>query len=50
MTIPSTAAATPPSRWQRFFDSDLWYSFRRSPVAQVSAVLVLVAAVILGLR
>lgn len=29
--------------WGRFFDGDLWHSFRRSPVAQMAAVLVLVS-------
>jgi peptide/nickel transport system permease protein len=42
MTASSDAAAAPPSAWRRFFDGDLWYSFRRTPVAQVSALLVLV--------
>lgn len=42
MTITTDAAAPPPSAWRRFFDGDLWYSFRRAPVAQVSALLVLV--------
>jgi peptide/nickel transport system permease protein len=43
MTDPA-AAVVAPSRWQRFADGDLWYSFRRSPVAQVSAALVLLCA------
>jgi peptide/nickel transport system permease protein len=30
--------------WRRFFEGDLWYSFRRSPVAQVAALLVLLSA------
>jgi peptide/nickel transport system permease protein len=41
MTDPAAAVVVPPSRWQRLADGDLWYSFRRSPVAQVSAALVL---------
>jgi peptide/nickel transport system permease protein len=44
MTDPSQVVATTPGRWQRFADGDLWYSFRRSPVAQVSAALVLLCA------
>jgi peptide/nickel transport system permease protein len=44
MTDPAAAVVAPPSRWQRFADGDLWYSFRRSPVAQVSAALVLLCA------
>lgn len=44
MTNPSQVVATTPGRWQRFADGDLWYSFRRSPVAQVSAALVLLCA------
>jgi hypothetical protein len=26
------------TRWQRFLSSDLWYSYRRSPVAVLSPV------------
>jgi peptide/nickel transport system permease protein len=28
--------------WQRFLEGELWYSFRRSPIAQLAIVLVLV--------
>ena len=35
-----------PSAWARFFDSDIWYSFTRSPVTVVSALIVL--AFVLG--
>jgi len=34
--------AAPPSLAARFFDSDLWYSFTRSPVTVASALVVLV--------
>ena len=34
-----------PSRWQRFLASDLWYSFRRSPVALLSSLILLVCVV-----
>jgi peptide/nickel transport system permease protein len=32
------------SRWQRFFDSDVWFSFRTSPVAVLAAVVALLCA------
>ena len=32
------------SRWQRFFDSDVWFSFRTSPVAVVAALVALLCA------
>ena len=35
--VPVVAAA--PGAWTRFFDGDIWYSFRTSPVAIVAAVL-----------
>ena len=44
----STVLANPPTRWARFADSDLWYSFRHSPTAIVAlliAVLCVVCAV-----
>ena len=44
--VPEIAAAPPPGRLARAFDSDVFYSFRRSPVAIVSAVVVL--ACVLG--
>jgi peptide/nickel transport system permease protein len=34
--LPSTAA---PTRMQRFFDSDVWHSFKSSPTAMVAAVI-----------
>jgi peptide/nickel transport system permease protein len=37
---PSAAVALKPMGfWARFFDSDVWYSFRTSPVAVVAAVI-----------
>jgi peptide/nickel transport system permease protein len=33
------ATIKPPGFWARFFDSDVWYSFRTSPVAIVAAVI-----------
>ena len=38
----ATEAVLPPSRTASFLDSDLWYSFTRSPLAVVSAVVVAV--------
>ena len=32
------------SRWQRFFDSDVWFSFRTSPVAVLAALVALLCA------
>ena len=46
MTAPLPAAeAAPPGALARFFAGDVWYSFKRSPVAIVSALLVLLCAV-----
>jgi len=39
---PVSDAVPPLSAWRRFLEGDLWYSFRRSPVAQVAALLVFV--------
>ena len=36
-STPVTAAA--PGAWARFFDSDIWYSFKTSPVAIVAAAI-----------
>jgi len=36
-TVPATVAA--PRAWQRFFDSDVWFSFRTSPMAMMAAVI-----------
>ncbi|MDT9002157.1 ABC transporter permease [Paucibacter sp. APW11] len=42
MTDPQTAAAAPRPSWlSRWLDSDVWYSFRRSPVAIVAALIAL---------
>ena len=38
MITPSTAD-TAPGPWARFFDSDVWFSFRHSPMAIVAAVI-----------
>jgi peptide/nickel transport system permease protein len=40
-TTSTTAAAKPMGAWARFFDGDVWYSFARSPVAIVAAVIAL---------
>src|SRR5215510_5174805 len=44
MTTVLTAPASP-SRWARFADSDLWYSFRHSPTAIVAALIALLCVV-----
>ena len=43
----NTAIASPtkPGRWARFVDSDLWYSFRRSPTAIGAAAIALLCVV-----
>mgnify|MGYP001169668489 CR=1 FL=1 len=42
MTVPSLApVAEAPGAWRRFFDGDLWHSFRSSPVAMVAAAVAL---------
>ena len=43
---PARATARPPSRWRRAWESDLGWSFRHSPVAMVSALVV--ALLVLG--
>jgi peptide/nickel transport system permease protein len=35
----TTTTTTPPTALQRFFDSDVWYSFRTSPVAVTAAII-----------
>lgn len=40
-----TPTPTSPSAWARFIDSDVWHSFRQSPVAIASAIVALVCAV-----
>ncbi|MBE7417282.1 MAG: ABC transporter permease [Ideonella sp.] len=42
MSAASTPAVRAPSRWQRWADSDLWFSFTRSPTAMAAAVIALV--------
>jgi peptide/nickel transport system permease protein len=44
-STPTAPPTAPPGALQRFFDGDVWYSFRHSPVAIVSALLVLVCVV-----
>jgi peptide/nickel transport system permease protein len=43
----STVLPSPvkPSRWARFVDSDLWYSFRHSPTAMVASAIALLCLV-----
>jgi len=41
MNMPSPTAAAP-SALRRFFDGDVWYSFRNSPVAMLAAVIAFV--------
>ncbi len=41
MTTTSARVAKAPSALARFFDGDVWYSFRRSPVAIVAAIIAL---------
>ena len=44
--VPDTIAdAAPPGALARFFAGDVWYSFKRSPVAMVSAAVVLLCVV-----
>ena len=43
--VQPSAAAETGNAWQRFLAGDVWYSFKRSPVAIGSAVLVLVCVV-----
>ncbi len=48
MTAPvssATSDAAPPGALARFFAGDVWYSFKHSPVAMVSAVLVLICVI-----
>jgi peptide/nickel transport system permease protein len=45
MNQPIPADARPPGALARFFDGDVWYSFRQSPVAMVSAVVALLCLV-----
>ncbi|MEN9631036.1 MAG: hypothetical protein RJA10_4264 [Pseudomonadota bacterium] len=45
MTTSASTDAAPPGALARFFTGDVWYSFKQSPVAIVSAVLVLICVV-----
>jgi peptide/nickel transport system permease protein len=45
MTTSASTDAAPPGTLARFFAGDVWYSFKQSPVAIVSAVLVLICVV-----
>jgi peptide/nickel transport system permease protein len=40
--VESTPAAKAPGRFRRFLDGDVWFSFKTSPVAIVSAIVALV--------
>jgi peptide/nickel transport system permease protein len=44
-TKPPAIDAKPESALARFFDGDVWYSFRRSPVAIVAAIVALICIV-----
>ena len=37
--IPTPSIAAAPGAWARFFDGDVWFSFRHSPTAIVAAVI-----------
>ncbi len=39
--MTTTTAAPPPGFWARFFDSDIWYSFKTNPVAVGAAIVTL---------
>lgn len=41
-TTASIIATAKPSRWHRFLDSDLWFSFTHSPTAIIAAVIAVV--------
>ena len=45
MTTPASIDAAPPGALARFFAGDVWYSFKHSPVAIVSAVMVLICVI-----
>lgn len=42
--VPAKPAAAPPGAWARFFDGDVWHSFRTSPMAIGAAVVALTCA------
>jgi peptide/nickel transport system permease protein len=39
MNSTTTTTAAEPGAWARFFDSDIWHSFRTSPMAMLAAVI-----------
>lgn len=41
MNTATMGVAVKPNRWQRFLDSDLWFSFTHSPTAIIAAVIAL---------
>jgi len=45
MSAVLAPAADKPSRWARFVDSDLWYSFCHSPTAIIAAAIALLCVV-----
>ena len=42
MPATATSATTAPGVWTRFFDGDVWHSFRNSPMAMGAAIVALV--------
>ena len=42
--VPAQPAAKPPGAWARFFDGDVWHSFRSSPMAMGAAAVALACA------
>ncbi|HET9204937.1 MAG TPA: ABC transporter permease [Burkholderiaceae bacterium] len=44
MNTASISPVAKPGRWQRFLDSDLWFSFTHSPTAIVAAVIAVLCA------
>ncbi len=47
--VASAPAVAPPSTWSRFLDSDFVFSFKRSPTAMVSAVVLLLFVLVAAL-
>ena len=45
MSTNSANAAKPRTRWQRFRASDIFYSFKRSPMTVVASIVTLSVAV-----
>ena len=44
MNTASISPVAKPGRWQRFLDSDLWFSFTHSPTAIIAAVIAVLCA------